>query len=500
MPNGNSVIAAVLALLALPGSVSASVVIGNVQIVDATAATVGAPRDVEIDGDRIVAIRVPAAAGAAAVKRLDATGRYLVPGYADMHVHVNDRELAEGWMLPLLLSAGITTVRDMAGDCWTPGCGDNITFMRGLRERIARGEVLGPRIVAIASGLVHGPRKRQPEMPLWSAPAHAQQAQRLVTELQRRGVDLIKPYDTMPRAAYFAMVERARAVGLTVGGHVPMSVSLREAVRAGQHSIEHAKHPAIDCGRFSRTFHEVFAAWAAGDSQRIYANWAGDVPANNLGGYYRHILATYDPALCKAVIAGFAASGAYYVPTLVTRRFEALADETAFTEDSRLASVPRGVRSSWAADSNNYRRRFADRDEKRAYVDLYELAVRLVGDAHRAGVPILVGTDTPDSYCFPGAGYHDELQQLARAGLSNAAILRAATSEAARFMGIEQHAGTIKVGAVADLVVLEGNPLEDIGNAGQIAAVVANGRVLDRAALDALAKQAAGFSGPQPSE
>ena len=113
-------------------------------------------------------------------------------------------------------------------------------------------------------------------MPDWVSPANPGQARRAVAELQRRRVDLIKTYDSMPRAAYFALLERAKAVGLAVGGHVPMSVSLLDAVRAGQRSVEHAKHPAIECGRYSRTFHDVFAAWAQGESERIYSGWADD--------------------------------------------------------------------------------------------------------------------------------------------------------------------------------------------------------------------------------
>lgn len=331
-------------------------------------------------------------------------------------------------------------------------------------------------------------------MPDWASPASAAQARRLVDVVRQRGADLIKIYDSIARPAYFALMKRAQAMHLQVGGHVPMSVSLLEAVHAGQRTVEHAKHPAIECSRFSRTFHDVFAAWAAGDSERIYSSWADDEPGHDLGGYYRPILATYDPGICREVIAGFAASGAYYVPTLITRRFEALATEAAFLDDTRLASVPRPIRELWLRDSSNYRRRFANADEKRAYAELYELSVRLTGEAHRAGVPILVGTDTPDSYSFPGSGYHDELHELSRGGLSNAAVLRAATQEAARYLGTGKEAGTVAVGAVADLVLLKSNPLDDISAMNHIVAVVANGKLFDRAALDALERRAVQFA------
>lgn len=105
---------------------------------------------------------------------------------------------------------------------------------------------------------------------------------------------------------------------------------------------------------------------------------------------------------------------------------------------------------------------------------------------HEAGVPVLVGTDTPDSYCFPGSGFHDELGELSAAGMSNAEILRAATWDAARFLGVEDSFGSVEVGKTADLVLLDANPLADIGNARRIAAVLLGGRVLDREELDEL--------------
>jgi hypothetical protein len=484
--------ALVLALLAFAQAAGAALVITNVRIIDVVAGVAGEASDVAIDAGRITAIRPAGEPSAGTTERFDGSGLYLVPGYWDMHAHVNAPELAASWLLPSFLAAGVTGVRDMAGDCWNVGCEDSIAFTRGLQQRISSGELSGPRIVAISSAAVGGPRVGEPGMPVWATPANAAQARKLADEARRRGVDLIKPYDTMTRAAYFAMMKRAREIGMPVGGHVPMSVSTLEAVRAGQRSIDHAKHPAIDCSRFSRTFHDVFAAWAAGDSQRIYRSWAEPgAAADNLGGYYQPILALHDETLCTQVIAEFAASGAYYVPTLITRKFEAFADESAFLDDSRLAGVPEAVRASWSEDAGNYRRRFADAAEKRAYVDLYRLAVRLVGESHRAGVPVLIGTDSPDSYCFPGSGYHDEMRELSQAGLSNADILRSATIVAARFMKLDDRFGSVAVGKTADLVLLEANPLDDIANAARIAALVRDGKLLDRAALGVLGQRAA---------
>lgn len=486
---------ALLALACATATHGASLTITNVRIVDVRNGTVSEPRDVEIEAGRIGAIRAPADRSATREEhRYDASGHYLVPGYWDMHVHLNHPGLVERWSLPLFLASGVTAVRDMAGDCWQPGCADNIKFVKGIQRRIERGELLGPRIVASASAPVNGPKGAAPGDPAWSTPTTEAEGRELARRLKARGVDFIKPYDTMPRAAYFGMLRAANEIGLAVGGHIPHGVSTLEALAAGQRSIEHAKHPAVDCSRFSRTFRDVVASWAAGESSRIYGNWAnpgrGDV---NLGSYYPLMLATFDDSLCRQVIAGMAASAAYYVPTLITRKFEARADEPGFIDDARLSLVPQSIREGWRQDSDRYRKRFQTPAEKRSYVDFYELGVRLVGAAHAAGVRILVGTDASDSYCFPGSGLHDEMLELRRAGMSNQAILYAATAAAAEFMGQSHRYGSVDTGKAADFVILAGNPLDDIAHARNIAAVIRDGRLLDRGMLLDLERRVASF-------
>lgn len=492
---------AVLTLLALAfgtTSEAARLTLENVRVVDVRDGSVSPPRDVEINDGRIGEIRNAAAAAsntrAQDGEHFDASGHYLVPGYWDMHVHLNHPVPAERWSLPLFIANGVTAVRDMDGDCWQPGCAQNLQFMRGIQRRIDRGEVLGPRVVAIASAVVNGPKGAAPDDPAWSTPTTERGGRELARRLKARGVDFIKPYDTMPRAAYFGMASEARKLGLTLSGHVPLGVSTLEALAAGQRGIEHAKHPAFDCNRFGRTFRDVASSWAAGESARIYGNWGeparGDV---SLGSFYPMMLATYDEKLCRQVIAGMAAAAAYYVPTLITRKFEARADDAQFLADDRLRFIPHSIRAGWQRDSDNYRRRFQVPAEKKAYVDFYELGVRLVGTSQAAGVRILVGTDASDSYCFPGSGLHDEMLELRRAGLSNRAILHAATLAAAEFIGMSDRYGSVDTGKAADLVILAANPLDDIANARNIAAVVRDGRLIDRAALRAMERRVEQF-------
>lgn len=472
--------------------------IRNVRIIDVRDGSTTPPRTVRIENGLIRGIEPTTRDSDRAANYVDGTSKYLVPGYWDMHAHVSSTELAASWIFPLFVASGVTGVRDTAGDCWVPDCKENIDSLRSAAARIESGEMLGPRIVAIGSDTVGGPRAAYEGLPEWASLLSSEQGRELARIVKGRGVDFVKPYDTIPRDAYFGMMAEARQVGIGVAGHVPKSVSMLEAVEAGQLSVEHAKHPAIDCSTFAPVFRGVFARWAAGESEWIYNGWADDNQSeHNLGGYYQHVLASFDEDICKEIISKFAASDAFYVPTLITRKFEALADDPAFLDDARLRFVPRRLHRSWKRDADNYEERFSNPVEKRAYVEFYELGVRLVGDIHRAGVPVLVGTDAPDSYCFPGSGYHDELQELKSAGLSNADILRAATYEAARVMNLEGSYGTIEVGKVADLLILNANPLSDIANAARISTVILNGRLLDRAALDALAEHAYAFAASQ---
>jgi hypothetical protein len=492
---GGGLLCLILTAVSLSHAATAPLAIVNVRVVDVRNGSVSAPTTVQIVSGRISAIGSETDDVARYVDRLDGTGKYLIPGFWDMHAHVNSGELATRWMFPLFVAFGVTGVRDAAGDCWAPGCTATIGELRNVQTAVANGRLTGPRLVAIGSDAVDGPRAASAGLPEWAAPANAAAARELVHVASERGVDFIKTYDTIPRDAYFALMSEASRLRVPVAGHVPLSVSLIEAVNAGQRSVAHAKHPALDCSAFGAVFRRVFADWAAGRSDWIYASWVEESGARyDLGGYYQHVLATFDADLCREVIAAFAASDAWYVPTLITRRFEAMADDPAFLDDARLALVPPELESAWREDSASYREQFKSPVEKRSYVELYRLAVRLTGRVHKAGVPVLVGTDTPDSYCFPGSGFHDELGELSAAGLSNAEILRAATWDAARFVGMGDSFGSVEVGKTADLVLLDANPLSDIGNARQIAAVFVGGRMLDRATLDELIAGASAYA------
>jgi imidazolonepropionase-like amidohydrolase len=186
-------------------------------------------------------------------------------------------------------------------------------------------------------------------------------------------------------------------------------------------------------------------------------------------------------------MAAMAASGTSWVPTLQVLRMSALAGNREFREDARLRYIPFLFRKGlWQWDADHAAARATDAPGRDVEAELYRLALDNVRQAHEAGVRIVAGTDAGDTYVFPGFAIHDELAELVRAGLSPADALRSATIDAARFSGKAREFGSIEVGKVADMILLDADPLSDIRSTGKIAGLFFNGQYLDRAALDEL--------------
>jgi imidazolonepropionase-like amidohydrolase len=196
------------------------------------------------------------------------------------------------------------------------------------------------------------------------------------------------------------------------------------------------------------------------------------------------ILATYDAEKASALYARFVRNGTWICPTLVVLRSMASVDDPSFVADPRLKYMPPQIRTSWNPANAPFLKTKTASDYE---VDRRTLRKQseLVGAMNRAGVRIIAGTDVLNPFAFPGFSLHDELALLVDAGLTPMEALRAATGGAAEFMG-RNDVGIVKRGNLADVVLLDANPLENIRNTTRIAAVVANGRLYDRAALDSL--------------
>ncbi len=253
-----------------------------------------------------------------------------------------------------------------------------------------------------------------------------------------------------------------------LAGHKPVAVPAAQAIDAGQRSIEHAFlfiwecYPGMDQMR---------------DTRDVRALYSHEVRRQMLDGH--------SEALCRELFARMAAGGSAFVPTHTTRKLDAYALDPGFRNDPRLRYVPAPLRLMWLADADGMAQR-TSAEGYRSYRRFYEFGLRQTGLAHQAGVTVLAGTDAPDSFAFPGLSLHDELAHLVQAGLTPLQALRAATSEPARFLGLEGVAGVIAPGARADIVLLRENPLQDIEAVRSIEAVVLAGNYYARSDLDGL--------------
>ena len=456
-----------------------SLAVTNVTVVDPESRRVLPSRTILIDGDRIVAVLPAAQASAFAAERsIDGTGKFVIPGLMDMHFHLFLPEPTAP-SLNLLLANGVTSIREMAGDCWeaagaTKGC---IQHYRALQAQIRSGAVPGPDIVGIASTMVIGPSrvKLPPGKPSFIVPRTSEDGRELVRRLHARSPDLIKTHDSIPTAVFEAMMDEARKLGVEVSGHVPFRAGSLSAARMGFRSIEHARDLLYDCSRFGPEF------------RRAEADFADGVPGSkrpaNLARLSRSV-DEFDPGLCANVMRSLAASGAYYDPTHVTREMEARAGDAAYRADPNRKYVMPDRQKRWETDLNETAA--LPPAEVAALSKFYRHGLVVTGLAHRAGVPIMAGTDANDTMIVPGFSMHRELGLLHEAGLSAMDVLRSATTVPAAYLGMSDLYGGVAAGKEADLVLLSANPLDSIGNTSRVFAVIANGRAFGRDELDAL--------------
>jgi imidazolonepropionase-like amidohydrolase len=443
-------------------------VIKRVTVIDATGKPAQPDMTVVIAGDRIAEIspgtkaKIPNGA-----QVVDGTGKFLIPGLWDMHAH-SAANARTTWSYLLYLANGVVGVRDMNGP----------SDANAWRAQHAAFDRPSPSIY-LGGPIIDGPR---PMSPNFVAIASEAQGREVVAQQQQRGADFIKVYSFLPRDIYFAIAGEARKRGIPFVGHVPIAVRAAEASAAGQKSIEHLTQVAAGCS----TQEEAVIAQAT-------AMLAGPPMGPNQNPRFLAELRSfeaYENGKAQALFAQFVKNGTWQCPTLTSLRIIPRLNDAQFVDDDRLKYVPQGTRSYWRNARNDPLFKDMTSEGWTAVRRVFNENMRLVGRMHRAGVSILAGTDVLWFYCFPGFSLHDELALLVEAGLSPMAALQSSTSNAARFMGQFDRRGTIETGKLADLVLLDKDPLADIHNTRSIQAVVLNGRFMPRATLDAMLAEA----------
>jgi imidazolonepropionase-like amidohydrolase len=457
-----------------------TVALRDVTVVNVMDGSLRADQTVLITGNRITAVgpaaEIRVSRNAAVV---DAAGGFLIPGLWDMHVHsvanvaldMAVRSVAAmDWHFPLFLAWGVTGVRNM-----NDGTGDiTLELTNSVKRRLAAGELHGPRFLANGPSIDGDP-------PLGSNSAvvrTADEARAAVNKLVESGADFIKVYENLSREAYFAIVDQARRRGIPVDGHIPFRVTPEEAADAGQRTFEHVLAMAAGCSTAAAAERERFA--------RVLSPLAGALALEGLAPMtlFRHERALYDsrdPAACAPTIAAYLRNAVADTPNVVAYRDVVTAQEI-LADTSRIRFVPEVIRRNWQAmlSTDLYREM---QSVLRPLVPLYSENARLLNEA---GVVLLAGTDVGIPALIPGISLHEELELLVEAGLTPPEALRTATINPARVLGLADSLGSVEVGKLADLVLLDADPLADIRNTQRIRAVVADGRLYRRADLDRL--------------
>jgi len=445
-----------------PSSASSKTYITHVTVIDTENGKKIQNRTVIVSGDRILEVRDSKSVRPRAdAKIVEGHGKYLIPGLWDMHVHAVYAERLDG-MFPLFVANGITGIRDMGTSMPLPD-------IVHIRQETANGSRLGPRIVA-AGPILDG--RTKPARPNFLAITTPEEGRETVRRLKTGGVDFIKVYSWLSRDSFLAIIEEAKKQNIPFSGHVPFSVSALEASDAGQKSLEHIFGIYLSCSSREEELRS--------EMLKSGANLSG---SERIRLELDEAAASYDERKAADVFAHLVKNGTWMVPTFTAVLPDSEIFDVRVRTDPRLKYIPEAVQKRWTE---------AAAAGAAIKSKSFERKVQIVGAMHRAGLPFLAGTDAGwvQPYVYAGFSLHDELASFVRAGLTPMESLQTATINPARFLGLEKDLGTIEKGKVANLVLLDADPVSDIHNTTKISAVFLAGKEFDRPALDQILRSA----------
>jgi hypothetical protein len=438
-----------------------------------------------VDNGKIVKI---AKAGsirvAGTAQAIEATGKYVVPGYLDMHAHVVDRADPPNMPWPLLIANGITGFRQMSGSPELLARGQQ------LRQEVATGTVVAPAPLALVGRLFNFAAEGGRAGITTPAAAVAE-----VQEQKRAGTEFIKVIN-VSRDVFFATMAESKKQNLDVVGHLFPSVSGTDASNAGMRAFEHlgalAGNILLDCSTDETAVRQGLMtqdpALRQGGApatpeiiRRILATPTialrpGDV------GLISHAIDTYSEDRCRTLANVLAGNETWQVATLIRIKAMLMPDAAEFQNDPNLKYVAPAARTLWREALNIFERMPAT--TKATYRQLYDYDLKMVGLFRQAGVKIIAGDDLGGGWIVPGFGLHGEFRELAKAGLSPLEVLQTATLNGAAFLRRTDTMGTVEEGKNADLVLLEANPIDGVENLDRIWGVVLKGHYYAKSALD----------------
>jgi hypothetical protein len=361
---------------------------------------------------------------------------------------------SKDFIIPIMLANGITGLRDM----W--GSKDAIA----LRDSIDRNLLIAPRMI-VGTPLVNGPRIFfQGTVTLSSV----NQVPSVVDSLQSQGYDFVKVYSFLRHDLFFALAKYCREKHIPFEGHVPIGVTAEDASNSGMQSIEHM---------FG--LRKSFSI----QGEQLAMQWEDEMSDTTISQFYVLLKSEsstllFDTSKVKKVTATLITNHTPVVPTLVTAIGNTFNRDTLMKSTS-MTYVPKALKQYW----------YDSRDMMNFEKDMPQNLLQMLRFLHKQGVMILAGTDTENPFVVPGFSLHDELELYVKAGLKPLEALQTATLNPAIFLQKEKELGTVTKGKLADLVILEQNPLLDIKNTRNINAVIINGHLIDKNQINQFLQQ-----------
>ena len=444
-------------------SLEAGIVIENITLIDAKNGT-RTNQTVSIENGVIQSI------GSAKLDMedsqiIDGEGKYLIPGLWDAHVHLTFiPEIDHETHFKLYLKNGVTSIRDT---------GAILSKLQPSLNFIEENPNTTPRLF-YAGPLIDGADRvykgMEPGFPNLSIGIdETSNIPEVVDGLVKEGVTFLKSYEMLTRETYLELLKVAGQNGLRVTGHVPLSIDLEEAIEAGLGGMQHVRNMDLACAKDADNLLDDRQV-----SLENEASIAGSALRTHIHSSQRYYaIDNTDDERCLRIIMKLSEYGVFQTPTLTINTF----DSRRFYADPKwretYQELPEAAENNWMQGSL----RLANIDVTENAKKFDAWSISLVNKMHQEGVKIIAGTDTPIGYLTPGYSLHKELELLSEAGLSNMDVLRSATITPAEFFGMENQMGTIEVGKLADLVILDKNPLMSISNTQSIHRVIVKGQI-----------------------
>ncbi len=437
----------VVATTAYPAWGEDTIAIVNVTIIDGTDHPPRLHSTVIVQGTTILAITGEREKPPRGAKIVDGTGKYLIPGLWNNDLHGGSYDDTKSH-LPELVSYGITTVRDM---------GAPLDDILRLRDSTASGALLGPRLF-IAGPLLEGPVPVR--MPLIVDLFSEKQARNEVKDLKQHNVDYVEVDTSITPKLYWAIADEAIRQGLPLVGHIPAIIPAGEVVKAKQRNVEHLGgrflNILIACSSDEAFFNQVIGITYDDLLSAMKEKRSADEPQFS-ANFDEKLLKTFDEGKAQRLYRLYAKNGVAQIPTLYV------------------------LKTLWQSNKDGLKLNEQDMQSGKR---IFAKDLEVVGEMKRAGVMILAGTD--GAYAQGGDALHSELELLVEAGLTPLQALQAASRDAAKEMGVSKDVGTIEAGKVADLLLLDADPLANISNTRKIDAVVLRGQLFSKEVLSSM--------------